>query len=154
MVIKIVTIFLALSLVLWGYFQGGSLHLISSVCWYLQCLISVLIRGGGGRAWWTLFIFYFFGSLVELHCGEGGMLQRTNTCVCFQCLRPTGPAPAHGAHRSGSTLLQGLRPALGCTHLPGLSRTQVRCSGKPSEAQVRLGLPFVSFPRPSSSGVW
>ena len=33
------------------------------------------------------------------------MLQTNNTGVCSQCLSPTGPAPAHGAHRSGSSLL-------------------------------------------------
>ena len=48
MIVKIVKIYLALSLVLWavwGYFQGGSLCLTSSVCWSLQCLISILTRG-------------------------------------------------------------------------------------------------------------
>ena len=51
MIVKIVKIYLALSLVLWavwGQFQGGSLCLTSSVCWYLQCLISALSWGGGG----------------------------------------------------------------------------------------------------------
>ena len=51
MIVKIVKIYLALSLVLWavwGHFQGGSLCLTSSVCWYLQCLISALSWGGGG----------------------------------------------------------------------------------------------------------
>ena len=33
------------------------------------------------------------------------MLQTNNTGVCSQCLSPAGPAPAHGAHCSGSTLL-------------------------------------------------
>ena len=33
------------------------------------------------------------------------MLQTSNTGVCLQCLSPTGPAPARGAHRSGSMLL-------------------------------------------------
>ena len=56
MIVKIVKIYLALSLVLWavwGHFQGGSLCLTSSVCWSLQCLIS---QGGW---WWTLFFFFF-----------------------------------------------------------------------------------------------
>ena len=60
--IKIVKIYLGLSLVLWavwGHFQGGSLCLASSVCWSLQCLISALTQGGW---WWTL--FFFLGSLV------------------------------------------------------------------------------------------
>ena len=54
MIVKIVKIYLALSLVLWavwGHFQGGSLCL-TSVCWSLQCLISALTQGG---RWWTLF---------------------------------------------------------------------------------------------------
>ena len=33
------------------------------------------------------------------------MLQTSNTGVSLQCLSSTGPAPAWGAHRSGSTLL-------------------------------------------------
>ena len=33
------------------------------------------------------------------------MLQTNNTGVCWQCLSYTGHAPAHGTHRSGSTLL-------------------------------------------------
>ena len=52
-----------------------------------------------------MFMFLFFGSLVQSPYGEGGMLQPNNTGVCSQCLSPTGPVPAHGAHRSGSRLL-------------------------------------------------
>ena len=77
MIVTIVKIYLALSLVLWalwGHFQGGSLCLTSSVCWSRQCLISILTQGG---RWWTLFL----GSLVQLRCGEGGMLQTTLACV-------------------------------------------------------------------------
>ena len=33
------------------------------------------------------------------------MLQTYNTGVCSQCLSHAGPAPAHSAHRSGSTLI-------------------------------------------------
>ena len=58
MIVKIVKIYLALSLVLWavwGHFQGSSLCLTSSVCWSLQCLISSLTQGG---RWWTLFFFF------------------------------------------------------------------------------------------------
>ena len=56
MIVKIVKIYLALSLVLWavwGHFQGGSLYL-TSVCWSLQCLISILTQW---ERWWTLFFF-------------------------------------------------------------------------------------------------
>ena len=58
MVVKIVKIFLGLSLVLWavwGHFQGGSLCLASSVCWSLQCLILALTQGGGGAVVDTFF---------------------------------------------------------------------------------------------------
>ena len=58
MIVKVVKIYLVLSLVLWavwGHFQGGSLCLTSSVCWSLQCLIFVLTQGGGGGHF-----FFFF----------------------------------------------------------------------------------------------
>ena len=133
----------------WGHFQGGSLCL-TSVCWSLQCLISVLTQW---ERWWTLF---FLSSLVQSRCGEGGMLQTNNTVVCMQCLSPAGPAPACSAQSAQGLCCSAgnrLRPALGCMYLPGLS-----CSGSalrlPSEAQIRLGLRFVPFPGPSSSGVW
>ena len=60
MILKIVKIYLALSLVLWavwGHFQGSYLCLTSSVCWSLQCLISILTRGVGGAVVDT-FIFF------------------------------------------------------------------------------------------------
>ena len=73
----------------------------------------------------------FLGSLVQSRCGEGGMLQTNNTGVCSQCLSHTGPAPAHGACALLAHTAQALscsagnrlRPALGCMHLPGLSRS-------------------------------
>ena len=71
MIVKIVKIYLALSLVLsavWGHFQGISLCLTSSACWSLQCLISVLTQGGW---WWTLFFFFFkLTSLATLWGGR------------------------------------------------------------------------------------
>ena len=98
----------------------------SSVCWSLQCLISALTQRG---RWWTL--LFFLSSLVQSRCGEGGTLQTDNTGVCSQCLSHTGPAPAHGActlpaHTSQALSCSAgkhLRPALGCMHLPGLSRS-------------------------------
>ena len=59
-----------------------------------------------GEAVVNTFILIFLGSLVQLHCGEGGMLQTSNTGMCLQCLSPPGPAPAPGTHHSGSTLLR------------------------------------------------
>ena len=63
MVVKMVKIYLGVSLVLWavwGPVQGGSLCLASSVCWSLQCLISSLTQGRGGG--------YIFVVVVRLTC--------------------------------------------------------------------------------------
>ena len=46
-----------------------------------------------------------------------------------------------------------LRPALGCMHLPGLTRSGSALR-QSSEVQTQLGLRFVPSPGPSSSGVW
>ena len=50
----------------WGYFQGGSLCLTSSLCWFFRLTSSVALWGGG-------------------------MLQTNSTVVCTQCLSPAGP---------------------------------------------------------------
>ena len=88
------------------------------------------------------------------------MLQTNNTGVCSQCLSHTGSAPVHGACGLPAHAAQALgcsagnypRPALGCLHFPGPS-----CSGSGTrvvlrDADSRLGLRFVPFPDPSSSG--
>ena len=101
----------------------------------------------------------FVGLVVQSCCGEEGTLQTNNTGMCSQCLSHTGPAPAHGAcalpaHTAqalGCSTRNHLRPALGCMHFPGL-RAQVQILGYSSKAQIRLGLRFVPFPGPSSSG--
>ena len=84
------------------------------------------------------------------------MLQTNSTVVCTQCLSPAGPVPSRGTETAPAlrcSVRNRLRPVLGCVHFPGLS-----CSGlalrQPSEAQIWLGLCFVPFPGPSSSGVW
>ena len=124
--------------------------LASSVCWFLQCLISTLTQRG---RWWTLF-FFFLVSLVQSCCGEGGTLQTNNTGVCLQCLSHTGPAPAHGVCSLPAHTAQALgcstgnhpRPALGCMHLPGLSN-----SGSGTRVVLRgadsVGPPFCALPR-------
>ena len=88
------------------------------------------------------------------------MLQTNNTGVCSQCLSHTGSAPVHGACSLSAHAAQALgcstrnhpRPALGCLHFPGPSRsgsgTRVVLRGTDSQ----LGLRFVPFPDPSSSG--
>ena len=84
------------------------------------------------------------------------MLQTTSTVVCTECLSPAGPEPSHGAQTAPALRCSAgnrLGPALGCVHFPGLSRSG-SVLRQPSEAQIRLGLRFVPFPGPSSSGVW
>ena len=62
---------------------------------------------------------------------EGGMLQTNNTGMCSQCLGHTRFAPAYGicafpvytASALGCSAGNCLRPALGCMHIPGLSRS-------------------------------
>ena len=100
--------------------------------------------------------FVLLGSLVQSRCGEGGMLQTNSTVVCTQCLSPAGPVPSRSAQTAPALQWSAgnrPRPALGCVHLPGLSRSG-SVLRQPSEAQIRLGLRFVPFPGPSSSGVW
>ena len=104
--------------------------------------------------------FFFLCSLVQSRCGEGGTLQTNNTGVCLQCLSHTGPAPphsvctlpAHTAQALGCSAENHPWLALGCLHFSGLSRsgsgTRVVLRG----ADSRLGLRFVPFPGPSSSG--
>ena len=70
MMVKIVKIYLALSLVLWamwGHFQGCSLCLTSSVFWSLQSLISALTQG---EQWWRLFFFFRLTCSVVLWGGR------------------------------------------------------------------------------------
>ena len=132
----------------------------SFVCWSLQCLVYALTQRG---RWRTLFFFFFFRLTcsVALWGGrEGVMLQTYNTGVRSQCLSHTGSAPAHGtcslpAHTAralGYSTGNNPRPALGCMHLSGPS-----CSGSGTWVVLRgtdsrLGLRFVPFPDPSSSG--
>ena len=81
------------------------------------------------------------------------MLQTNNTGVCSQYLSHTGPAPAHGAcslpaHTAqalGCSARNNLWLALGCLHLPGLSRsgsgTLVVLRGADSVGPVFCALP-------------
>ena len=128
------------------HFQG------SFLCFSFFCLlvssVSDFCPDTRGQ-WWTLFI----GSLVQSLCGEGGTLQTNNTGVCLQCLSHTGPAPTHGvcalpAHTAqalGCSSGNRLSLALGCMHLPGLSRsgsgTQVVLRGADSVGPVFCALP-------------
>ena len=80
-------------------------------------------------------------SLVQLCCGEAGILQTNITGVCgecLQCMDHAGVAPAHGVQVSWSILLrlqvalQGNCPkwALGFVHYPG--HGNLSCSGSGS----------------------
>ena len=99
------------------------------VCFSFFCLLVSSVsnfhpdtRGGGG---------HFLGSLVQSCCGEEGTLQTNNTGMCSQCLSHIGFAPAHSvsafpvytAQALGCSARNCLRPALGCMHFPGLSRS-------------------------------
>jgi len=121
--------------------------LASSVYWSLQCLISALTQWGW---WWSL----FFGSLVQLCCGEGGTLQINITGVCSQWYSHPGFAPAHSvcafsvytAQALGCSARNSLMRGLGCMHSPGLS-----CSGSGSRVLHKgadlVGPAFCAHPR-------
>ena len=80
--------------------------------------------GGGGH-----FYLFVLGSLVQLHCGEGGMLQTNSTGMCSQYLSHAGHATTHSTHHSDSTLFH----------------------QEPSEDSPRLHAPLQSKPlRPGS----
>ena len=76
------------------------------------------------------------------------MLQTNNSGVCSQCLSHAGHAPAHGAHRSGSTLLhQEPSEASPRLHAPPWSKplrfgAQVALRGSDS-----VGTAFCALPR-------
>ena len=129
------------------------LFILASVCQSLQCLISALTQGGDGGH------FLRFSCSVLLWGGRGPAdtslasvggarsvgatlgLPRSQR-VCFPVCTTQAPGCSAG---------NCLRRALGSVHFPGLSR-----SGSGSRAlhkpQTRLGLRFVLFPGPSSSG--
>ena len=115
----------------WDHFQGGSLCLTSSVCCFFRLTSSFALWGGG-------------------------MLQTNSTVLCTQYLSPTWPVLSRGAQTAPALrCLAGnpLGPALGCVHFPHPSRSGSALR-QPSEAQIWLGLRFVPFLGPSSSGVW
>ena len=145
MVVRIVKIFLGLSLVLWavwGHFQGGPLGLVSSVCWSLQCLFSALTQG---RRWRTLF---FYAHLFSRAVGKKGCCKQITLACARSVSAPLGLTllTAHTAQALSCSAGNHLRPALGCMHLPGLSRsgsgTQVVFKGADS-----VGPAFCALPR-------
>ena len=108
--------------------------LTSSVCWSLQCLISALTQGGGGRH------FFRLTCSVEL-CGERDAAN--NTGVCSQCPGYTGFAPTHGVcfpclHCLGSRLLfwELSEAGPGLYALPKSKPPRFRYSGSPQRRRL------------------
>ena len=132
-------------------FQGVSL------CYSFFCLLVSSVSGFHPDTKGTVedTFFFFKAHLFSRAVGrEGGMLQTDNTGVRLQCLGHTGSAPAHGACSLPAHTARGLgcsagnnqRPALGCMHLPGPSR-----SGSGSWVVLRgtdsVGPAFCALPR-------
>ena len=120
--------------------------LASSVCWSLQCLISVLTQGGGGG--------HFFRLTCSVVLGEGHCKQIT-LAYARSASATLGLPPLTARAPSLPTLLRlylgcsaGNHPrlALGCMHLPGLSR-----SGSGTRVVLRgadsVGPAFCALPR-------
>ena len=128
----------------------------SSVCWSLQCLVSALTQRG---RWRTLFFFRLTCS-VMLRGGREGCCKQITLACARSASATLGSAPAHGtcslpvhtAQILGCSAGNYPWAALGCLHFPGPSRsgsgTRVVLRG----ADFWLGLRFVPFPDPSSSG--
>ena len=105
----------------------------------------------------------YLGSLVQLCCGEGGTLQRNITGMsgeCSQRLGCTGFAPIHGvcaflvhtAQAPGCSTGELSKAGPGLLGLPKSKPLRFRFLGCSTKAQTWLGLRFVPFPGPSSSG--
>ena len=129
----------------------------SSVCWSLQCLVSALTQWG---RWRTLFFFFRLTCSVALWGGREGCCKQITLACARSASATLGLPPVHGACSLSAHAAQALgcsavnhpRPALGCLYFPGPSRsgsgTRVVLRG----ADSQLGLRFVPFPDPSSSG--
>ena len=104
----------------------------------------------------------YLGSLVQSCCGEGGTLQTNITGMCrecSQCLSHKRFAPAHGmcafpvytAQAPGCSA--GDLPTV-CPGFHALPRSKLLSLflGYSTKAQTRLGMRFMPFPGPSSSG--
>ena len=94
------------------------------------------------------------GAVVDTFFCGGCCKQITLACACSVSAMLGLPLPTeHTVQALCCSARNRLRLALGCMHLPGLSHSGSALR-EPSEAQIRLGLHFVPFPGPSSSGVW
>ena len=129
----------------------------SSVCWSFQCLVSALTQRG---RWRTLFFFFRLTCSVAVRGGREGCCKHITLACARSASATLGLSPIHSACSLSAHAAQALgcstrnhpRPALSCLHFPGPSR-----SGSGTRVVLRgadswLGLHFVPFPGPSSSG--
>ena len=131
----------------------GTSGLASSVCWSLQCLVSALTkRDGGGH---FFFLNFKFTCSVALWGGREGCCKQITLACARSASATLGLPPVHSACSLSAHTAQTLgccsgnhpRRALGCLHLPGLSR-----SGSGTQVLLR-GTEWVDmpFPGPCSS---
>ena len=127
----------------------------SYVCWSLQCLVSALTQRG---RWWTLF-FVFQAHLFSHAVGREGHSKQITLACARNASATLRLPPLTACVASLPTLLRlqvaarGTicgRPWAACTSQ--VQATQVQALGQSSEVQTRLGLHFVPFLGPSSSG--
>ena len=129
----------------------------SSVCWSLQCLVSTLTQRG---RWRTLFFFLRLTCSVALRGGREGCCKQITLACARSTSAPLGlppvhcacSLPAHTAQALGCSSRNHPWPALGCLHFPGPSHSGSGTWIVLRGADSRLGLRFVPFPDPSSSG--
>ena len=129
----------------------------SSVCWSLQCLVSALTQRG---QWRTLFFFFRLTCSVALWGGREGCCKQITLACARSASATLGLPPFHGACSLTAHAAQDLGcsarnhpwPALGCLHFPGPRRSGSGTRVVLRSTDSRLGLGFVPFPNPSSSG--
>ena len=139
-------------------FQGVSL------CYSFFCLLVSSVSGfrpdTKGTVEDTFFFFFRLTCSVALRGGREGCCKQITLACARNASATLGLPPVHGACSLPAHAAQALccsagnhpRPALGCLQFSGPSRsgsgTQVVLRG----ADSQLGLRFVPFPDPSSSG--
>ena len=141
-------------------FQGGSL------CYSFFCLLVSSVFGFHPDTKGTVedtFLFVFFFRLtcsVALRGGREGCCKQITLACARSASAPLGLPPVHGACSLPAHTAQALGcssrnhpwPALGCLHFPGPSHSGSGTWIVLRGADSRLGLRFVPFPEPSSSG--
>ena len=130
----------------------------SSVCWSLRCLVSTLTQ----RGWWRTLFFFFFRLTfsVALRGGREGCCKQITVACARSASATLGLPPVHGTCSLSAHAAQALgcspanhpRPALACLYFPGPSRSSSGTRVVLRGADSQLGLRFVLFSDPSSSG--